>query len=117
VAAAIAFWLWPGAALAEVSDKAASIPEHWLVATPAAALLFFAASFRWWLALPLGIVPTVLVSGSLDMTLDHQFGGALWHEQGFPYFLSLWSSDVFVVAALVLGGYRGWRRHRPKTEA
>jgi hypothetical protein len=105
----------PATAIAEVSDKAASIPDHWIVAVPVAILVFLIARFRWWLAIPIAVVPAIFLSGSFDMTADPHIGGGLWQEQGLPYFLSLWSSDLFVVVALGAGAFRGWRRRRSRT--
>jgi hypothetical protein len=52
-------------ASAEVSDKAATIPQDWLLALPLAAVLFLAASFRWWLGAVLAVVPVFILLGSL----------------------------------------------------
>jgi hypothetical protein len=103
-------------ASAEVSDKAASIPQHWLLALPLAAILFLAASFRWWLGAVLAVVPVFILLGSIDMTFDKYIGPALWHEQGWPYFASLWGSDLLILGALASGVRRGWARRQVSRE-
>ncbi len=100
----------PLSASAEVSDKAASIPMHWIVAAPLAAMLFLAASIRWWLFVPLLVVPAFFLFGTLDLTLDPHVGSALLQEQGWVYFLSLWASDALMLAALAAGAWRDWTR-------
>ena len=102
----------PSVALAEVSDKAATIPQHWALAVPVAVVLFLAPRFRWWLGVVLAIVPAFLLLGSIDLTFDPHLGPALWREQGWPYFVSLWGSDLLVTLALFLGLRSGWARPR-----
>jgi len=97
-------------ASAEVSDKAATIPQHWLLAIPLAAVLFLVARFRWRLGALLAVVPALVLWASYDLTFDGHVGSALLHEQGWPYFASLWGSDLLLLAALVLGIHRGWQR-------
>lgn len=99
-------------ASAEVSDKAVTIPQHWLLALPLAAVLFLAASFRWWLGAVLAVVPVFILLGSLDMTFDEYIGPALWREQGWPYFASRWAPDLLMLGALAVGVRRGWARHQ-----
>lgn len=97
-------------ALAEVSDKAATMSQHWYVAVPLTIALYFAGRFRWWLGAFLGILPTFLLIGAIEMALDPHVGRGLWREQGWLYFMSLWSSDMLMLAAMTLGIYQGWRR-------
>jgi hypothetical protein len=107
----------PTVAFAEVSDTVATIPQHWFLAIPIAAALFLAGSFRWWLGALLAIVPAFSLLGSIDMTVDQYIGPALWREQGWPYFASLWGSDLLMLSALLLGIRRGWARRQPGHEA
>ncbi len=106
----------PASALAEVSDKAPTIPRHWVIAIPIAAVLFAAGSHRWWLGALLAVVPIFILLGSIDMTFDQYVGPALWREQGWPYFASLWSSDLLMLGALLLGIRRGWARRQHSHE-
>jgi hypothetical protein len=103
-------------ASAEVSDKAATISQHWLLAIPLAAILFVAASFRWWLGAVLAVVPVFILLGSIDMTFDEYIGPALWQERGWPYFASLWGSDLLMLGALAIGVRRGWARRQVSRE-
>ena len=102
----------PTVALAEVSDKASTIPQHWFLAIPIAAVLFLAPRIRWWLGVVLAIVPAFLILGSIDLTFDPDLGPALWREQGWPYFASLWGSDLLILAALILGLRSAWTHRR-----
>ncbi len=108
--ALVAVLALPLSASGEVSDKAASIPMHWIVAAPLAAILFLAASVRWWLSVPLLLVPAFFVFATLDLTLDPHVGSALLHEQGWVYFLSMWASDALMLVALGAGAWRDWSR-------
>jgi hypothetical protein len=102
--------LLPASAVAEVSDKAATIPEHWFFAVPGSLILFLAGRYRWWLGALLAIVPAFLVIGSFEMTRDPDIGPALWREQGLTYFASLWASDLLLLIALCAGIWRGLKR-------
>lgn len=102
----------PAAASAEVSDKVLAIPQHWFIALPIAALTFAAGSFRWWLGAPLAVVPILSFAGTIELSIDPEVGAALWREQGWPYFASLWFSDFLMLGALLVGLRRGWMRRR-----
>jgi len=109
--AAFVVALTPRTAFAEVSDKFPTTSEHWIVALPVAACVLLATRWRWWLALPLALPLAAIVSTHAALsTTDRDLGDALLREQGWPYFLSLWGSDLHMVAALVCGGVLGWRR-------
>jgi hypothetical protein len=107
----------PAVSFAEVSDKAATIPQDWALAVPIAAILFLAAGLRWWLGVVLAVVPAFMLLGSIDMTFDQCIGPALWREQGWPYFASLWGSDLLMLAALLIGIRRGWARRQVSRKA
>lgn len=104
----------PGPAFAEVSDKATSIEEHWILALPMAAALLLMPRWRWWTALPLAFLLAALIHATMELPNEPNFGAGLLEEQGWPYFASLWSSDSMMVVALAIGGFLGWRR-RPRT--
>lgn len=72
--------------------------EHWLVAMPVAAVLFFAARFRWWLSIPLALIPFGLLVSTWQLMRDDFVGRGLWQEQGWPYFASLWASSLFALS-------------------
>ncbi|MBK6528857.1 MAG: hypothetical protein IPF99_04545 [Deltaproteobacteria bacterium] len=59
------------------------------------------------LAFPL--VAVVWTDASL-LSTDRDLGTALLQEQGWPYFYSLWASDLLMMVALVSIGVLGWRR-------
>lgn len=98
----------PHRAFAEVSDKAASIPEHWMLALPFATVALIAAWWRWWLAIPLGWLLVAKIWVGFEMFVDPDIGRALLREQGIHYFLSLWGSDLLVATGLVAGFLLGW---------
>jgi hypothetical protein len=100
----------PRPAFAEVSDKVSSIPEHWIRAIPVAAVLLVLARWRWWLALPLAPPLVMLIWAGLALPSEPYIGPALLQEQGWPYFLSLWGSDLVMAAGLILGAWLGWQR-------
>lgn len=100
----------PSPGFAEVSDKVSSIPEHWMVALPVAAIMLLAARWRWWLALPLALPLLALICAGLALPTEPYIGPALLQEQGWPYFGSLWGSDVVMAAGLGVGAWLGWRR-------
>jgi hypothetical protein len=106
----------PRPALAEVSDKVSSIPEHWIVALPVAAVLLLATCWRWWLALPLALPVVALIWSGVELRSEPYIGPALMQEQGWGYFISLWSSDFIMAAGLAAGAFLGWRR-RSRTGA
>lgn len=100
----------PSPAFAEASDKVSSISEHWIVALPVAAIMLLAARWRWWLALPLALPLLVLIWGGLALPSEPYIGPALLQEQGWPYFGSLWASDLVMAAGLGVGSWLGWRK-------
>jgi hypothetical protein len=108
----------PRAAIAEVSDKCLSIQDHWVIALPMAVILLLVARWRWWMTFPLGLLTAILVFAEMELPNDSYFGSALLQEQGWAYFVSMWASEMHLVAALVGGGYLGWqRRSRMETSS
>lgn len=100
----------PSPAFAEVSDKVSSIPEHWILALPVAAIMLVASRWRWWLALPLALPLVVLIWAGLELPSEPYIGPALLQEQGWLYFASLWGSDLVMAAGFGVGAWLGWRR-------
>ena len=98
----------PQSALAEVSDKAASISDHWTTSLPIAAVALLLGGWRWWLAIPVAGLLVVNTWRDVTMAMDPYVGAALWQEQGLNYFISLWASDLVLAASLVAGFYWGW---------
>ena len=103
----------PRPASAEVSDKVSSIPEHWMFAGVLATLVFLAVRWRWWLAIPL-ILPLAFVISAEWESPGDLIGAAILEEQGWPYFVSLWCSYLFMASGLAIGTFFGWRRRSRK---
>jgi hypothetical protein len=102
--------LLPGPAAAEVSDKAASIGILVGQGIIFAVMVFFAARYRWWLGFAGLIFGLFLLAGTVALVFDQFVGQALLHEQGIPYFVAAFASDVAVLLSAIAGGIIGWRR-------
>ena len=104
----------PGHAYAEVSDKAASIPQIWLtyIAIGLAALLLG----RLKLALGLVIFPIGLLLAYVnhDTLSDPFVGRALIAEQGSPYLFATYGGAILMLAMICIGIWLGWRRELAK---
>ena len=110
LAAAITFC--PAVAVAEVSDKIASIPVIWVQGAIIGAIVSFAAWFRWWLAFPAVLFALFLVFGMLDLWADPYMREAILHEHGSVYFVTLASEIALIVIGAAFGAWFGYARNR-----
>lgn len=100
----------PSTASAEVSDKALSIGDQWIIALPIAALALLLGCWRWWMTFPLGVLIGLAIFAEMEFLSDSFIRSALLQEQRQVYFISMFAADMHMVAGLVAGGFLGWKR-------
>jgi len=99
----------PRSASAEVSDKVASMQDHWLFAIVLSTLAFALVRWRLWLLGPAAMLFLFVMSAEWESPGD-DIGAAVLQEQGWLYFASLWCSCLLMMSGLVAGALVGWRR-------
>ena len=102
----------PGAALAEVSDKVASVPSLWITAFAAGALALLAGRYKLLLGVALLPISLFLVAASLEPVLDPYVGPAVVQEQGEAYLASVYASCAVILSLHLFGLWLGFRRRR-----
>lgn len=93
-----------------MSDKILSYREIAFIDCSAAVVCFVAARWRWWLAIPVSIVPVAIFGVFYDMWSDVFFRQALLQEQGPQYLAFFIFGGIAVVIALASGTCRGLQR-------
>ena len=104
--------LLPVPALAEVSDKVASIPQLWLTGAFAGVVAFLASRYRVALGAILLPVSAFFVFAGLEPIRDPYVGPAIISEQGPIYVVAVYGSTIILLALHVAGLWLGWRRWR-----
>lgn len=95
-------------ALAEVSDKIASIPGMWFQGLLLGGVAFFLASKAWWLSI-VGIAFSIfLLFAVYDMQADENLRRSIILEQGNSYFLHGYSA----YSLIAIGSIGLWQRFR-----
>lgn len=110
--ASFLFLLLPSVAVAEVSDKMATIPEVFIQGAIAATIAFALSRFRWWLVLIAAGWALLLAAGVYGLWEEKHMREAVLHEQGIKYFAALLAELGCVVAGGALGAFlnrRAWR--------
>ena len=102
--------LLPLPALAEVSDKVASIPQLWISGTLAGIVVFLASRYRFALGAILLPVSAFLVFAGLEPIRDPYVGPAIAAEQGQIYVVSVYGSAIILLGLHLVGLCLGWRR-------
>jgi hypothetical protein len=103
--AAIAAWVAPIPAVAEVSDKVLSIPEIWLWSGLGAVVAFAAWRYRFWAGLLVSLPASLFAIATIAEVRDPYVGPAILMEQGWLYVASAYGSFVLIVVAALLGDY------------
>jgi hypothetical protein len=104
--------LLPLPALAEVSDKVASVPQLWLTGVIAGVVALLAGRYRFTLGVILLPISIFLVFAGLEPVRDPFVGPAIISEQGQAYAVAAYGS-AFVLLALHLAGlWLSWRRRQ-----
>jgi len=107
------FALLPMSALAEVSDKAASIPQLWLTGLIAGAIAFLIGRYRVTLGAILLPVSALIVLAGLEPVRDPFVGPAVIAEQGGGYLVAAYGSAFMLLGLHLAGLWLGWhRRHK-----
>ncbi|WP_139250067.1 hypothetical protein [Hydrocarboniphaga daqingensis] len=104
--------LLPSVAVAEVSDKMATIPEVLIQGAIAAAIAFAVSRLRWWLALIAAGWALLLAVGVYGLWEERHMREAVLHQQGIKYFAALLAEVGCVVAGGAFGAVlnrRAWR--------
>ena len=105
--------LLPLPALAEVSDKVASIPQLWLTGVLGGVVAFLASRYRVALGVILLPVSLFLIFVGLEPVRDPYVGPAVVSEQGQIYVVAVYVSAILLLALHLAGLWLGWRRwHR-----
>ena len=105
-------FLLPSVAVAEVSDKMATIPEVLIQGAAAAAIAFAVSRFRWWLIFIAAGWALLLTVGACGLWEEKHMREAVLHEQGIKYFAAFLAEVGCVVAGGVFGALlnrRAWR--------
>jgi hypothetical protein len=97
-------------ALAEVSDKMASIPELWLHGMIVGLLIYFLTVWRIGFVILGGLFIAFFAFAAYD-TLNSPFiGEAIIKEQGVPYIVASYSATVIISICSILGVIKNKRR-------
>ena len=99
----VALSTFPVSALAEVSDKMATIPQLWVQGAIGSLALLLLVRLSRWFALPGAAVVAFLGIGSYETFADPFVGPAILHEQGTPYLASSYGSVALMAAGLIVG--------------
>ena len=99
-------------ALAEVSDKVATVPQLWLTALLAGVAALLASRYRFLLGLLLLPVSLFLSFAALEPINDPYVGPAVISELGNLYVLSGYGSAFTLLGLHGVGLWLGWRRKR-----
>ncbi|RAP57078.1 hypothetical protein [Oleiagrimonas sp. MCCC 1A03011] len=110
--ASLLLLLLPSVAVAEVSDKMATIPEVLVQGAVAAAIAFAVSRFRWWLVFIAASWALLLAVGAYGLWEEKHMREAVLHEQGIKYFVALSAEFGCVVASGVLGAFLNRRARR-----
>ena len=102
----------PGVALAEVSDKIASVPSLWTTALAAGGLALLVGRFKLLLGVALLPISLFLVAASLEPLLDPYVGPTVLREQGERYAASVYGSCAAILSLHLFGLWLGLRRRR-----
>jgi len=102
--------LLPLPAFAEVSDKVASIPQLWIIASAVGVVTFLASRYRFALGLVLLPVSVLLILAGLEPVRDSFVGPAVISEQGQAYVVAVYGSATILLALHLAGLWLGWRR-------
>ena len=102
--------LLPLPALAEVSDKVASVPQLWLTGVLAGVVAFLAGRYRVALGAILLPVSMFLIFAGLEPIRDPFVGPAIISEQGQTYVVAVYGSAIILLALHLAGLWLGWRR-------
>jgi hypothetical protein len=104
--------LAPSAALAEVSDKVATVPQLWLTAILAGTVALLAGRHRLLLGLCLLPVSLFLVLATLEPINDPYVAPAVISELGYSYVSAGYGSALTLLGLHAVGLWLGWRRKR-----
>ena len=104
--------LAPMPALAEVSDKVASIPQLWLTGALAGVVALLASRYRITLGTILLPISMLLVFAGLEPIHDPYVGPAVISEQGQIYVVAVYGSAIMLLALHFVGLWLGWRRRQ-----
>jgi len=104
--------LAPSLALAEVSDKVATVPQLWLTAVLAGTTALLAGRYRLLLGLALLPVSLFLVLATLEPINDPYVGPAVVSELGHSYVHAGYGSAFTLLGLHAVGLWLGWRRKR-----
>ena len=102
----------PSSALAEVSDKVATVPQLWLTAVLAGTTALLAARYRLLLGLALLPMSLFLVLATLEPINDPYVGPAVVSELGHSYVHAGYGSAFTLLGLHAVGLWLGWRRKR-----
>ena len=97
---------------AEVSDKILSVPGMWVQAVLIGCVAIVAGRFRWWLGLPLMILPVVIALSTFGLRHTPGLGADIIKEHGESYFLNFYASALLATVMVGIGIWLGWRRRR-----
>ncbi len=101
-AGAVVFLL-PPPALAEVSDKIETIPEHWAMGLLLGLLGFVAWRWRKWAGIVFLLVSLPFATVGIAIIADSHVGPAALSEQGWPYAAAAIGRLVLAWAGLAAG--------------
>jgi hypothetical protein len=105
----------PFPALAEVSDKMATIPQLWVQGLLSALILLVLVRASAWWIIPGVLAVAFFVYGAYSTFADPFMGQAVFHEQGIPYIVSAYGSAAVMGAGALVGlilNRKRWRRQR-----
>ncbi len=90
--------------------KMLSIPGIWVQAAMIGAVAFLVGWFRWWLALPLLLLPAVIALAALGSRYDESVARAIVEEHGDVYFAHSYASAGLAAVLVGVASWIGWRR-------
>ena len=105
-----AFIFWSFDALAEVSDKMATIPELWLHGIVFGLGIYFLIRWRIGFILLAILFITFFAYAAFSTLSDPHVGVAVIREQGTPYIIASYSAPVIITICSVLGVIKNRRK-------
>ncbi len=109
-ATSLVLLLMASPAVADVSDEVLSVPGMWLQAVLIGSIAILLGRFRWWLGLPLMILPIVIALSTVWLEDLSGMGPEIVEELGHSYFTHFYASALLAAIMVGIGVRMGWRR-------
>jgi hypothetical protein len=84
----------------------------WSQAVLIGCIAIVAGRFRWWLGLPLMILPVVIALSTFGLRHTPGLGAEIIKEKGESYFLNFYASALLAAVMVGIGIWLGWRRRK-----